>query len=357
MNYKFPIKDCRVLITGGAGFIGGYLLEKLFINTNHKIYNIDKYGYASDLTRIEKLIKENPLKSKNLINIKADLINEKLISNHVNSIKPHYIFHFAAESHVDRSIKYPEPFFINNVLSTLNLVSSSYNYWNNLEKEERKKFRFIHISTDEVFGSLEEHGKFKESSQINPRSPYSASKAASDHIINAWYHTYNFPAIVTNCSNNYGPWQFPEKLIPTIISKCIKNEQIPIYGNGSNIRDWLFVDDHINALIEVARNGRIGEKYCIGGDSEKTNLEVVSKICLIIDKKLNRRKQSSALISFVKDRLGHDKRYSIDNSKIKNELNWERLTNFDSGLEKTVDWYIDNLSWLESIQKRKSINY
>ncbi len=353
MNYQLPVKDCRVLITGGAGFIGGNLVEKLFINTDYKIFNLDKYGYASDTTRIEKLLKEKPLKQKNLINIKTDLINEKSISKHINKIRPHYIFHFAAESHVDRSIKDPKPFFINNVLGTLNLVEAAYSYWKTLEKEGRSQFRFLHISTDEVFGSLEKFGKFKENSQINPRSPYSASKASTDHIINAWFHTYNFPAIVTNCSNNYGPWQFPEKLIPTVILKCLKNEKIPIYGDGENVRDWLFVDDHINALIKVAREGRIGEKYCIGGNSEKTNLEVVYKICLIVDKKLKREKKSNTLISFVKDRLGHDKRYAIDSSKIENELNWEKLTDFDCGLEKTVNWYMENLCWIERIKKTK----
>ncbi len=353
MNYQLPVKDCRVLITGGAGFIGGNLVEKLFNNTDYKIFNLDKYGYASDTTRIEKLLKEKPLKQKNLINIKTDLINEKSIAKHINKIRPHYIFHFAAESHVDRSIRDPKPFFINNVIGTLNLVEAAYSYWKTLEKEGRSQFRFLHISTDEVFGSLEKFGKFKENSQINPRSPYSASKASTDHIINAWFHTYNFPAIVTNCSNNYGPWQFPEKLIPTVILKCLKNEKIPIYGDGENVRDWLFVDDHINALIKVAREGRIGEKYCIGGNSEKTNLEVVSKICLLVDKKLKRENKSNTLISFVKDRLGHDKRYAIDSSKIENELNWKKLTDFDCGLEKTVNWYMENLFWMERIKKTK----
>ena len=350
MRFKLPSQNFKILVTGGAGFIGGALVEKLFLNNNCEIYSLDKYGYASDKERLIKLINENPLKKDNLINIKADLTNQSVISEYINKIKPNLIFHLAAESHVDRSISSPRIFFENNVFGTLNLVEASYYYWKNLNPKGKSTFKFIHISTDEVFGSLGSKGQFNEYSQINPRSPYSASKASSDHILNAWFHTYQFPGIITNCSNNFGPWQFPEKLIPNVILKCLNNEKISVYGNGENIRDWLYVDDHISALINVAINGKIGEKYCIGGNTERKNIEVVEKICSILDKKLQQNRSYTDLITFVKDRPGHDQRYSINNNKIKTLLNWEPEVKFESGLEKTIDWYINNQIWIRKIQ-------
>ena len=252
--------------------------------------------------------------------------------------------HLAAESHVDRSIKGPSSFIESNIIGTFNLLESIRKHFENLEPKRKKIFRFLHISTDEVFGSLDETGSFNELTRYDPRSPYSASKAASDHLVNAWYHTYDLPILITNCSNNYGPWQNKEKLIPKIIFNSINNLDIPIYGNGENIRDWLFVEDHVEGLIKVLNYGEIGEKYCIGGNEEKTNNEVVNTICEILDELIPKEYSYKSQIRYVEDRLGHDKRYAIDASKIKSELGWIPKYSFEEGLKITISWYINKFS-------------
>ena len=265
----------------------------------------------------------------------------------INLIKPDLVMHLAAESHVDRSINSPWEFIESNVIGTYNLLEASRSYFNKLNGGKKSNFRFHHISTDEVFGSLSDIGTFSEKTPYDPRSPYSASKASSDHLVRAWHHTYNFPIIITNCSNNFGPWQYPEKLIPLTISKAINLQTIPIYGDGSNVRDWLFVDDHVDALIISATKGEIGETYCIGGFGERTNLQVVKKICDILDVFCPQNIKYSELMSFVKDRPGHDKRYSINSEKIQSKLNWYPKYSFDEALEKTIKWYLENKEFLK----------
>ena len=311
----------KVLITGGAGFIGGALIRELLKQTDSVIYNLDKMGYASDLTSIKLTL--NSLKSGNKnrhIHIKSNLNNLDDITQALTISNPDVIFHLAAESHVDRSIYGPSQFINSNIIGTFNLLEATRSFWENLTESRRNKFKLIHISTDEVFGSLSDKGKFNEESPYQPRSPYSASKAASDHLANAWHHTYGLPIIITNCSNNYGPWQYPEKLIPVIIKKAINQEKIPIYGDGLNIRDWLYVEDHISALLTVLEKGIIGESYCIGGNNEITNIGLAKYICKLLDNKLPISMSYSNLIEYVEDRLGHDRRYSINSNKIKNCL-------------------------------------
>ena len=340
----------RVIVTGGAGFIGGNLIRKLLLDSEIKVLNIDKLSYASDLSSINS-IKYHPKRYKHII---LDLKNKLKIESIVNDFRPDLIIHLAAESHVDRSLEDPSIFIESNIIGTFNLVQSSYIYWKGLSPIKKNIFKFIHVSTDEVFGSLGEKGYFSEGSKYFPSSPYSASKASSDHIVNAWYQSYDFPAIVSNCSNNYGPYQFPEKLIPHTILNCLKSSPIPLYGQGNNIRDWLFVEDHINALILISQKGKIGENYCIGGNSERTNLQVVNEICIILDNLLNEEFSFAKLIKFVKDRPGHDKRYAINSAKIKNELGWEPKYKFKDGIEKTVKWYVTNQKWLNEIIKRSN---
>ncbi len=330
----------KILVTGGYGFIGSNLVKKLLSSKNLSIYNIDKLGYASNSTYIEDSIDES--NKNNYHFFELDLVQEKELEIVFNNIKPDLVMHLAAESHVDRSISSSRIFIESNIIGTYNLLESSRKYYEGLNVDEKSKFRFHHISTDEVFGSLGETGTFSEETPYDPRSPYSASKASSDHLVRSWYHTYNLPIIITNCSNNYGPWQFPEKLIPLTTLKAINSEKIPIYGNGSNVRDWLYVEDHVEALILSARKGEIGETYCIGGFGERTNLEVVEKICDILDNLIPKSFKHKDLISFVKDRKGHDKRYSINSKKIQSELNWAPQYSFDNGLLKTVEWYLKN---------------
>ena len=313
----------RIIVTGGAGFIGGCLVKRL-LNQSHNVFNVDKFGYASSTAVIEELFKKSNNKNLGEHNlIKIDLSNKKDTEELVNQTKPDLIIHLAAESHVDRSIIGPEEFLKSNIVGTFNLLEASRKYWENLPPSKKDKFRFHHISTDEVFGSLSDEGRFSEKTPYDPRSPYSATKASSDHLVNAWHHTYELPILITNCSNNFGPWQFPEKLIPVVINKALNQENIPIYGDGLNIRDWLFVEDHIDAILMVLKNGRIGESYCIGGYGEKTNLEIVKTICTIMDQKIPSQKPHARLIEFVRDRAGHDRRYSIDPCKISTELGWE----------------------------------
>ena len=337
----------RVLITGGAGFIGGALIRKLLKETDSVIYNLVKMGYASSLKSINNEIKKIGDKGINRhIHMKVDISKSNEINQAIKTIDPDLIFHLAAESHVDRSIKNPYHFINSNIVGTFRLLESTLMHWEKLPNLRKNRFKLIHISTDEVFGSLSGNAKFNERTSYQPRSPYSASKASSDHLAKAWYFTYGLPVIVTNCSNNYGPWQYPEKLIPVIIKKALKEENIPLYGDGSNIRDWIYVEDHIAAILKILEKGNVGESYCIGGNCEYTNIELTNFICNIIDKRLSKPFLHKSLIQYVEDRLGHDKRYAIDNTKIKTELGWEPNTSFEIGLEKTVDWFLNNLNWL-----------
>ena len=351
MNLNIEKEKLRILVTGGAGFIGSWLIKKLLDTTPSKIFNLDKLSYASDLTLINKSIN-----SANHYLLNVDLINKRELKIAIKRSNPDIIFHLAAESHVDRSINDSTPFIESNIIGTFNILEIAKEHWQNLDKERRDKFRFLHVSTDEVFGSLGEKGSFNEKTAYDPRSPYSASKASSDHLTSAWFHTYNFPVIRTNCSNNFGPYQYPEKLIPLIITKALQNKEIPIYGDGKNIRDWLYVEDHIEALLLIINNGVIGKNYCIGGNNEKTNIEIVTKICNKLDEiyKISSHKN---LIKFVEDRPGHDRRYAIDSSLIKKELNWEASYNFEEALESTIEWYIKNNDWIKKIQSKNSFKH
>ena len=331
----------KVLITGGGGFIGGAVIRKLLKDSNFIIYNLDKMGYASNLNSINNvLLNLNSDKEKRHKLLKVDLTNFSETNSAMKYANPDLIMHLAAESHVDRSIEGPRKFIDNNILGTFNLLEATRDHYENLSFERKKVFRFHHISTDEVFGTLGKEGKFNENTKYDPRSPYSASKASSDNLVNAWLHTYGVPSLITNSSNNYGPWQYREKLIPKIIINALNNKEIPIYGDGGNIRDWLYVEDHAEALVEVLTKGRIGEKYCIGANEEKTNNLIVNKICDFLDEKVPRSNSYKNLIIYVQDRLGHDKRYAIDSSKIESELNWKPKYSFNEALEITISWYI-----------------
>ena len=330
----------NILVTGGYGFIGSNLIKKLLSNKSISIFNIDKLGYASNPECVTKAIYESS--NDNYHFYKLDLLKHDKLQEIFSEIKPDLVMHLAAESHVDRSISSSRVFIESNIIGTYNLLETSRKYFETLDFEKKSKFKFHHISTDEVFGSLNESGSFSEITAYDPRSPYSASKASSDHLVRSWFHTYELPIIITNCSNNYGPWQFPEKLIPLTIIKALKLEKIPIYGDGLNIRDWLFVEDHVDALILSAEKGKVGETYCIGGFGERTNLQVVEKICEILDEISPRNIKHNELISFINDRKGHDRRYAINSNKIQSELNWEPKYTFDEGLYKTVQWYLLN---------------
>ena len=335
----------RILVTGGAGFIGGALVRRILLESNATVFNLDKMGYASDLSSIDNTLKtlsdseELSVKSRYQF-LQVDLADAEATQFAFAKANPDLVMHLAAESHVDRSIAGPCAFIESNIIGTYNLLQASRSHFDNLEGERKVNFRFHHISTDEVFGSLGPTGRFSESTPYDPRSPYSASKAASDHLVYAWYHTFGLPIILTNCSNNYGPWQYPEKLIPVVILKAAAGEAIPLYGDGMNIRDWLYVEDHVDALLLAANKGRIGESYCVGGHGERTNLQVIEKICSILDKIKPEGKPHHKLITFIKDRLGHDRRYAINPEKITTELGWQPRHGFDEGLEETVKWYV-----------------
>ena len=331
----------RIFVTGGCGFIGSnFIISK--ISQGSKILNFDKLTYAANQENLSDIDK-----SPNYIFEKGDIKDSEKVSSAINEFNPNIVINFAAESHVDRSIDGPKDFIETNIIGTYELLQSSLNYFNGLSDKHKSQFKFIHVSTDEVYGSLGHEGRFKETTPYNPSSPYSASKASSDHLVNAWYHTFNLPAIITNCSNNYGPYQFPEKLIPLIIISCLQGKELPIYGDGKNIRDWLYVKDHCTALDHVINHGKIGETYNIGGDEEKTNLEIVNTICNILDKKIPLQNGISYndSITYVKDRPGHDFRYAIDSSKIKNKLNWQPKYKFEDAIIQTIDWYIGNKFW------------
>ena len=334
----------RILVTGGAGFIGGALVRRLLRETDAMVFNLDKLGYASDLSSIG----EHPRHQL----LKVDLVNAEATAAAVQQADPDLVFHLAAESHVDRSISGPGAFIESNVQGTFNLLQAARNHWEQLPGERKQQFRFQHISTDEVFGSLGATGRFSETTPYDPRSPYSASKAASDHLVRAWHHTYGMPVVLTNCSNNYGPWQFPEKLIPVVILKAVAGESIPLYGDGQNVRDWLFVEDHVDALLLVAQKGQIGESYCVGGFGERSNKEVVLEICNLLDQYRPSDAPYFALVTPVGDRPGHDRRYAIDSSRISSDLGWQPKHSFANGIAATLRWYLDNLAWCDRVCKQ-----
>lgn len=329
-----------IIVTGGAGFIGSNFIVDWLSSNDEKVLNIDNLSYAANLDHLKILDKD-----ERYTFVKGDINDIVLLETVFNKFKPRAIVHFAAESHVDRSITGPEVFIQSNVIGTYNLLNQSLNYWKQLSlKNEKTNFRFIHVSTDEVYGTLDnDKDLFTETSPYKPNSPYSASKASSDHLVRAWHHTYNLPVITTNCSNNYGPHQHSEKLIPLIIKNAITEKKLPIYGDGMNIRDWLYVKDHCSGIMSVLDAGNVGETYNIGGWNEKSNIEVVKIICNILDGLYPRsdNRKYSELITFVTDRPGHDRRYAIDSSKIKKDLGWRPKETFESGIEKTIKWYLD----------------
>jgi len=339
-----------ILVTGGAGFIGSELVRYLVNSTTHIVINVDKLTYSGNLQSLESINN-----SKRYHFEQIDICDEIEFQRVLSENEPDIIIHLAAESHVDRSIDGPKDFIQTNIVGTYNVLEQSKQYWQSLKGEKKDHFRFLHVSTDEVYGDLDgTDDYFSEKTSYDPSSPYSASKASSDHLVRAWHRTYNLPVLITNCSNNYGPYQFPEKLIPHIILNAISAKELPIYGDGKQIRDWLFVNDHVQALMTVALNGAVGETYNIGGNNEIQNIDVVKRICEILDElvpdKLNGLSSFNELIAYVQDRPGHDVRYAIDASKIKNDLGWEPKEDFLSGIKKTVKWYLDNLSWSENIQ-------
>ena len=341
-----------ILITGGAGFIGSALIRHIIKDTDHRVVNIDKLSYSGNLQSLES-VESN----KDYIFEQVDICDEIELKRVFLKSKPDIVMHLAAESHVDRSIDDPSDFIQTNIVGTFTLLEQAKNYWQSLESDKKDNFRFLHVSTDEVYGDLQgTTGFFTEETSYDPSSPYSASKASSDHLVRAWHRTYGLPILITNCSNNYGPCQFPEKLIPHVILNALKGKNLPIYGDGKQVRDWLYVDDHVRALISVALDGAVGETYNIGGSNEIQNIEVVKKICKILDEliidKISDMTSYSELITYVKDRPGHDVRYAINASKINRDLDWEPKENFESGIQKTVGWYLNNMLWSENVQNR-----
>ena len=350
-------ENSNILVTGGAGFIGGELIRRLLRINKFRIYNLDKFGYASDISGITTQLKSLETSNEDRYQtLKVNLNNFEDTSIAVKNSDPDLVFHLAAESHVDRSIDNPKIFIESNINGTFNLLQSLRIHWEQLSPYRKKTFRLIHISTDEVYGSLGDLGLFSENTSYSPRSPYSASKAASDHLVNAWHHTYGLPIIITNCSNNFGPWQFPEKFIPVVILKALSGKSIPVYGDGTNVRDWLFVEDHIDALLLASLKGKIGNSYCVGGTGEMKNNDLVHMICEILDNIKPTKKSYSTLIEYVKDRPGHDKRYSIDSTKIRSELGWYPKHSVREGLFKTINWYIENLDWCHNIMVKSGFN-
>ena len=333
------------LVTGGAGFIGGnFVLDA--VRRGIRVVNLDALTYAGNLDTLSAL-EGDP----GHVFVQGDIGDANLVARLLAEHRPDAVINFAAESHVDRSIDGPAAFVQTNVVGTLGLLERTRDYWRSLEGEARDAFRFLHVSTDEVYGTLGETGKFTETTPYAPNSPYSASKAASDHLVRAFHHTYGLPVLTTNCSNNYGPYQFPEKLIPLIIARALAGEALPVYGDGRNVRDWLYVGDHCSAIARVLEAGRVGETYNVGGDAERENIEVVRAICRLLDARrpLADGRARESLITFVADRPGHDRRYAIDASKLKGELGWAPTVTFEQGIERTVDWYLDNQAWVNRV--------
>ncbi|HEY4560491.1 MAG TPA: dTDP-glucose 4,6-dehydratase [Lysobacter sp.] len=333
------------LVTGGAGFIGGnFVLDA--VRRGIRVINLDALTYAGNLDTLAGL-DGHP----GHVFVQGDIGDADLVARLLAEHRPDAVINFAAESHVDRSIDGPAAFVQTNVVGTLSLLERTRDYWRSLEGTARDAFRFLHVSTDEVYGTLGETGKFTETTPYAPNSPYSASKAASDHLVRAFHHTYGLPVLTTNCSNNYGPYQFPEKLIPLIIARALAGEALPVYGDGRNVRDWLYVGDHCSAITRVLEAGRVGETYNVGGDAERENIEVVRTICRLLDARrpLSDGRARESLITFVADRPGHDRRYAIDASKLKDELGWAPTVTFEQGIERTVDWYLDNQAWVNRV--------
>ena len=347
----------KILVTGGAGFIGSAVIRYIIENTQDSVINLDKLTYAGNLESLTSV--EN---NDRYVFEQVDICNRTELDRIFNTHKPDAMMHLAAESHVDRSITGPSEFIQTNIVGTYTLLEAARKYWNSLEDDAKLAFRFHHISTDEVYGDLphpdeqeaieldKELPLFTEKTSYAPSSPYSASKASSDHLVRAWLRTYGFPTIITNCSNNYGPFHFPEKLIPLVILNALDGKLLPIYGKGDQIRDWLYVEDHARALYKVVTEGKVGETYNIGGHNEKQNIEVVQTICSILDELVPKKSNYSEQITFVADRPGHDRRYAIDSSKMSAELNWTPVETFETGLRKTVQWYLDNQTWCQNVQ-------
>lgn len=339
-----------ILVTGGAGFIGSNFINESIKNSDEPVINLDKLTYSGNLNNF--II---PPDNKKHTFIKGDIQDKDLVSKILQDYKPRAIINFAAESHVDRSIHGPDDFIMTNIVGTFHILECTKNYWVSLSDNDQSSFRFLHVSTDEVFGSLDANAPaFKETHPYEPNSPYSASKASSDHLVRAYFQTYRLPVLTTNCSNNYGPCQFPEKLIPLIIHNALELKALPIYGDGLQIRDWLYVGDHCKAIRTVLERGKLGEVYNIGGLNEKTNIEIVHTICNILDElrsltENDKIKSYQELITFVKDRPGHDRRYAIDATKIKAELGWQPIETFNTGIRKTVEWYLSNPNWVKQV--------
>ncbi len=339
-----------ILVTGGAGFIGSHLVRHFVKKYQDKYYiiNLDKLTYAGNLENLKDIENYDNYKF-----IKGDIKDIELVNTIFEKYNIHSVIHLAAESHVDRSIENPLEFVTTNIIGTLTLLNAAKKHWKNDDDNV-----FYHVSTDEVYGSLGETGKFLETTSYDPRSPYSASKASSDHFVRAYSHTFGLNTMISNCSNNYGPYQFPEKLIPLIINNIVNNKTLPVYGDGKNIRDWLYVEDHVKAIDQILHKGKYNETYNIGGDNEWMNIEIVHKLCDTVDEKLGRSPGTSRkLITFVKDRPGHDRRYAIDSAKLKSEIGWLPETDFATGLEKTVDWYLNSQDWLENVTSGEYLNY
>jgi dTDP-glucose 4,6-dehydratase len=341
----------RIFVTGGAGFIGSALVRHLITNTDHEVLNFDKLTYAGTLSTVESVADSPRYRF-----VRGDICDRDLVRRTLAEFRPDIVTHLAAESHVDRSIDGPDAFIQTNLVGTFAMLSEARSYWQELDGAARDAFRFHHISTDEVYGSLGETGLFTEETPYDPRSPYSASKAGSDHLVSAWGHTYGLPVLITNCSNNYGPYHFPEKLIPLMIVKALAGETLPVYGKGDQVRDWLYVEDHVRALQAVFERGRPGRTYNVGGNNEKQNIEVVHAIAAELDRLRPRAdgRPYAEQIGHVADRPGHDKRYAIDASRIRDELGWEPRETFETGIAKTVEWYLANESWWRPLVEAKA---
>ncbi|MDX2156708.1 MAG: dTDP-glucose 4,6-dehydratase [Hyphomicrobiaceae bacterium] len=336
----------RILVTGGAGFIGSALCRHLVRDIGAHVLNVDKLTYAANLASLEPIAGYPGYQF-----MRADVADRAAMDAALASFRPEAVVHLAAESHVDRSITGAADFIQTNIVGTYELLEAARDYWQALPPPERTAFRFLHVSTDEVYGSLGADGLFREETAYDPSSPYSASKAASDHLVMAWHRTYGFPALISNCSNNYGPYQFPEKLIPLMILNARDGRPLPVYGDGLNVRDWLYVDDHARALVLILQRGRIGEKYNVGGRNEQTNLAVVETICRLMDEHRPESGPHRGLVTYVKDRPGHDRRYAIDATKLERELGWRARETFATGIARTVQWYLDNESWWGPLRK------
>lgn len=335
-----------IIVTGGAGFIGSAVCRYLVTKELANVINVDSLTYAANLASLNSI--ED---AENYTFIKTDICDADAVKSVFDTYKPDGVMHLAAESHVDRSITGAADFINTNIIGTFNILDKARNYWDSLEGDAKNTFKFLHVSTDEVYGSLGKDGLFTEETAYDPSSPYSASKAASDHLVAAWNRTYGFPAVISNCSNNYGPFHFPEKLMPLVILNCLNHKPLPIYGKGENVRDWLFVDDHAKALFLIWKDGKCGEKYNVGGHNERENIEVVKAICRLMDKYSPNPVKSGheSLIKYVTDRPGHDARYAIDSKKLEDELGWKADENFNTGIEKTVLWYLENQDWWQPI--------